>query len=100
MELERCLKVLKILNNEVDTFTYEGKMKFIESPNRPNTYILDNDNMKYICKVNVNLKNIRRFVKNESAIKFIMNHPHELYELKARYLYFKLKAHYVDDWWD
>ena len=29
-----------------------------------------------------------------------IKHPHELYQLKAWYLYHKLLAYYVKSWWD
>lgn len=100
MEIQRCLNVLKIVNNEVDTFEYNGNFKFIPNPDMPETYTLNSDDVEYVCKVKVNTKNIRRFVKNEKSIEFILKRPHELYEIKARYLYFKLKGFYCDDWWD
>lgn len=100
MQLRRVLGVLDIVCGNVDTFEYQGQYKFIENDNPPNTYTIDNSNVKYICKVKVNLNNINRFVKHKEAIKFYMNHPHEVYELKAKRLYYKLKEHYIEDWWD
>ena len=56
---------------------------------------------KYICDVKVNIKNADRFVANKYERDFYVNrYPHELYLLKARYLYHKLRNKYEQTWWD
>lgn len=56
---------------------------------------------KYVCDVNVNTKNASRFVKNEKEREFYVNrYPHELYLLKAKYLYHKLRNDFEQTWWD
>ena len=56
---------------------------------------------KYVCDVNVNVKNADRFVANKYERDFYVNrYPHELYLLKARYLYHKLRNDFEQTWWD
>lgn len=59
------------------------------------------DMNKYVCDVDVNVKNAHRFVKNETERYFYVEHyPHELYLLKAKYLYHKLRDYFEQTWWD
>lgn len=56
---------------------------------------------KYVCTVKVNTKNADRFVRNETEKDFYVNrYPHELYLLKAKYLYHKLRNDFEQIWWD
>lgn len=61
------------------------------------------ERIEYVCDVNVNTRNYRRFTKglHEDYIKYIVEKcPHELYLLKAKYLYFKILFHHIENWWD
>lgn len=59
------------------------------------------DLRNYICDVKVNTKNADRFVKNEKEKEFYVNkYPHELYLIKAKYLYHKLRNDFEQTWWD
>lgn len=56
---------------------------------------------KYVCTVKINAKNADRFVRNEKEKDFYVNrYPHELYLLKAKYLYHKLRNDFEQTWWD
>lgn len=90
--IDRAIRVLGAYLNE-DTFTYHHKND------------IDGDAYwwaaaEYKCLVNVNLKNIHRFIKHPAAIKDAKAHPHELYHVKALSLYHKLREHYMTTWWD
>lgn len=62
---------------------------------------LKKDLPKYICTVKINTKNADRFVRNEKEKDFYINrYPHELYLLKAKYLYHKLRNDFEQTWWD
>lgn len=59
------------------------------------------DSKNYICDAKVNTKNVDRFVKNEKEKEFYVNKfPHELYLIKAKYLYHKLRNDFEQTWWD
>ena len=102
--LRLAIKMLDIMLSKADTFTYDGDMKFIEleekDENGEPLYRMDGSNLVYHCKVNVNLSNINRFIHNDSMRSFCLNHPHELYEIKAKHLYYKIRLYHTEEWWD
>ena len=64
-------------------------------------YHFDWTNGGYVCDVKVNFKNAKRFVKDEEVMDYYTErYPHELYLLKAQYLYHKLRFYYEQYWWD
>ena len=81
-----------MLDNNVDLFDYEGEMEFVPIDDGK-FYKLKDDNVKYRCLVKVNMRNLDRYLKlshNQKAKDWYIEHPHELYQLKAWYLYHKL----------
>lgn len=105
MELNRSINLLDIAMGNRETYHFTGELKFIKvedkkSPSGKDLYKIDRSNHQYHCDVKVNIKNISRYVPNKKLHAFYMNHPHELYELKAMELYYKSKAYYSSDWWD
>ena len=40
-----------------------------------------------------------RFVKDKKVKEYYLNHLGDLYELKARYLYHKIRAYKEEGWW-
>ena len=80
---------IKLLNIIIDENVYHFE------------YYTDNESKKYVCDVKVNLKNIDRFTNNNFEKDIIKNKfPHELYLMKARNLYHKLRYYYEENWWD
>lgn len=78
-----------MLDNNVDLFDYEGEMEFVPKDDGK-FYKLKDDNVKYHCLVKVNMRNLDRYLKlshNQKAKDWYIEHPHELYQLKAWYLY-------------
>ena len=102
-----AVKLIHIINNDTDYFHYEydtpDEPMFIESNeivNGEKCYEINpNYKQKYICDVNVNLKNVSRFCKKD-LISFYERHPHELYLLKAKHLYHLIRERYDNYWWD
>ena len=89
--IDRAIRVLEAYLNK-DTFTYHCKTDI-----DGNAYWGEGE---YKCLVNVNLKNIHRFIKHPDAVKYAEDQPHELYHVKALSLYHKLREHYMATWWD
>lgn len=80
-QMDLAIKLLKIINEEYNYFHFDWR--------------------GYVCDVKVNLKNAKRFVKDEEVMDYYTErYPHELYLLKAQYLYHKLRFYYEQYWWD
>lgn len=92
-----CEKLIDIITEKKEIFTYSGEIKFNKQEN--GNYAIDTSDCKYQCFVNVNTKNLERFVKKEKLYDFYKKHPHELYLIKARHLYHKIRAERDDYWW-
>lgn len=103
-----CLSLIEIFTGKRQLFHYTGKLMFVPADEKYNEgtneeglmEIKESPDFKYHCDVKVNLKNISRFVSNEKIQKWYIKSPHELYELKARYLYHKIRYYREEEWWD
>lgn len=104
-EMIKWLNILIKLNdiileeNGVDLFHYDGHLITEELPTGKQ-HIVKNDGLIYHSHVHTNLKNANRFCKNECELNFVLEHSHELYQLKAKYLYHKIKETYLEIMWD
>jgi len=99
-DMELCVRLIDIFNSDgIDLFEYLGDLNFIEHADDDN-YEVDCSNLKYHCKIYVNFKNIDRFVDNERLKKYYIDSPHELYILKAKRLYHKIRYEHDAEWWD
>lgn len=58
------------------------------------------ENGGYQCDVNVNLRNMDRFVKDSALKDFYVKFPHELYMIKVRHLYHKIRFEQESKWWE
>lgn len=82
-QMKLAIKLLKIVIEERDCFHFDWAKG------------------GYVCDVKVNLKNAKRFVKEEEVMDYYTErYPHELYLLKAQYLYHKLRFYFEQYWWD
>lgn len=82
-QMKLAIRLLEIIIEEYDCFHF------------------DLTNGEYVCDVKVNLKNAKRFVKDEKVMDYYTErYPHELYLLKAQYLYHKLRFYFEQYWWD
>lgn len=98
-DMRICISLLSIMLGEKQLFHYDGGFEHI--PNGDGTYKLrPSKDFKYNCLVKVNTRNAARFVDDEMYRKYCCQHPHELYELKARKLYFKIREERDMNWWD
>ena len=100
-DMRICLSLIEIFSDKRDLFHFDGKLLNDEKCNRGVTVkAVGIPDFEYKCHVNVNLKNISRFVDDKDAQKWYINYPHEFYELKARYLYHKIRREREMKWWD
>lgn len=98
-DMNICLNLINIIFKEEELFTYEGDMYFVKTEDG-DYEMKHSDDFKYVCLVNVNTKNIDRFIKDEKVKKYYIENPHELYLLKAKYLYHKIRYEHDAEWWD
>lgn len=100
-QIRTCIRLIDIINESGElTYDYEGHMKFIPCKDNPELCEMDNSELKYICKVNVNMRNLGRFIKEEKLKDFYRDYPHEFYLIKARHLYHSMRTNYEEGWWD
>ena len=99
--MELCIKLIDIFTEKELLFDYTGDIKWI--PLEDGNYEMDGSEMVYHCLVNVNVKNAERFIplgKNNPQIDYWKTRPHEIYRLKAKSLYHKIRNEKDDAWWD
>ena len=107
-DMKICLSLIEIFLGKRNTFHYTGKLEFVNADKETEKElgeeglleIKESPDFKYHCDVYVNTKNASRFIQNEKNRKWYIEHPHELYELKARYLYHKIRYYKEQEWWD
>lgn len=107
-DMKLCLSLIEIFTGKRDIFHYTGKLEFVEADKETEKdlgekglfELKESPDFKYHCDVVVNTKNADRFVNDKRTINFYLEHPHELYELKARYLYHKIRFEREEEWWD
>ena len=100
-DMRICLSLIEIFSDKRDLFHFDGKLLNDEKCNRGVIVkAVGIPDFEYKCHVNVNLKNINRFVDDKDAQKWYIKYPHEFYELKARYLYHKIRREREMKWWD
>lgn len=89
------------VDNEKYVRQMDLAIKLLEIINEDEGFHFDTENGGYVCDVKVNLKNAKRFVKDEEVMDYYTErYPHELYLLKAQYLYHKLRFYFEQYWWD
>ena len=98
-DMKICENLIDIIRGKKETFHYFGDLTYTELENG-NYEIRKPQEFKYICDVYVNTKNIDRFIENDKVKAYYIKHPHELYELKAKYLYHKIRYENDGFWWD
>lgn len=108
-DMRICLSLLEIILGERNTFHFTGTLCFKDIPEeernegglgKDEKVIEPTPDFKYHCDVHVNLKNMKRFVLDEKHYDFYTKNPHELYELKAKALYHKIRYEHDMEWWD
>lgn len=97
--LELALRLLDIMQGRVELFTYHGELASRDLGKHDFKEIIT-DNLEYECFVLPNFRNMSRFVFNETSKEWCRKHPHELYLRKATHLYYAIREHYTESWWD
>ena len=98
-DMQICLNLIDIMFKENELFDYDGDL-FLVKTNDGNYEMKPSDDFKYKSLVKVNIKNIDRFITDKKAKSYYAEHPHELYLLKAKYLYHKIRYEHDEEWWD
>jgi len=100
-DIRLCINLIGIILEEKDLFHFNGDIVFEKSEEYEGDYeVKHTPDFKYVCDVKVNTKNIDRFVPEKSHQKAYLEQPHELYILKAKYLYNKIRHEHMAEWWD
>lgn len=104
-DIRLCVKLIEILKHETVYFHFNGDIRFVPSGkvDEDGNEIMElkpTPDFKYVCDVNVNKRNINRFVRNQKEKEAFENQPHELYLRKARCLYHKIRSEREQEWWD
>lgn len=99
-DMQICLSLIEIFTGKRDLFHFNGKL-LSEPTGDGETYrVVESPDFEYVCDVYVNTKNIDRFVEDEKAKGFYLIHKDELYMLKARKLYHKIRFEKEIGWWE
>lgn len=99
-DMKICENLIDIFLEKKNLFHIDGGLKFEKTEDGRGCRIGFTDDFKYNCDVVVNVKNIDRFVKNKKSIPYYLERPHELYILKAKHLYHKIRFERDEEWWD
>ena len=100
-DMRICLSLIEIFSDKRDLFHFDRRLLNDEKCNGGVTVkAVGIPDFEYKCHVNVNLKNINRFVDDKDKQKWYIKCPYEFYELKARYLYHKIRREREMKWWD
>ena len=98
-DMKICENLIDIFNGKKKLFHYDGNITFNELEDG-NYEVCHTPDFKYNCDVKVNTKNWKRFVCDDKLKKFYTENPHELYMLKAKYLYHKIRYERDYAWLD
>lgn len=100
--MKLCLSLIEIFTEKRELHHFTGGLQFKDADNveKGLKQIVESPDFKYHCDVNVNLKNIDRFVPFKEMQDYYLDHPHEVYILKAKALYHKIRSEQDFEWWD
>jgi hypothetical protein len=107
-ELVRSLRwakyLIHVINNETDLFHYEGEMTFDGVEGHENLKEINTSKSVYHYDgPYINKKNLHRFLnKAQLQNEYFMSGKcdNDIYLIKAKYLYYKIRERYTDYWWD
>ena len=105
-DMRICLSLLEIIRGNRNLFHMNGDLVFVEPDEETRkehgediVEVKTTPDFEYVCDVYVNTKNISRFVPKEKDREFYEKYLDELYILKARHLYHKIRAEREAEWW-
>lgn len=104
-DMKICLSLLEIMMGKRDLFHFDGTFVFVDSEKKdengePLKVLKPTPDFKYHCDVNVNLRNMKRFIEQEKLYDFYTYRPDELYVQKAKKLYHKIRYERDEMWWE
>lgn len=97
-DMRICMSLINIFSERRELFHFTGESRFIPIEDTDCVEVNPGD-LEYHCDVYVNTRNIDRFLNKDSQ-EWCLRHPHELYIIKARRLYHKIRVERDFEWWD
>jgi len=98
-DMNIAVGLLDIMLGNKDLFHFDGDLLFNKIEGKDEYEVVKSTDFKYVSDINVNLRNIDRFIPKERQ-KIYLDMPHELYIEKAKVLYYKIRLEHTDEWWD
>lgn len=101
-QLKLAISLLEIISEKRDIFHYDfnENQPLLKEKCEFGYKLLEDFDSRYHCDVNVNTRNVDRFAQNEWEKGYMLKSPHELYMMKARHLYYRVREQYEQEWWD
>ena len=99
-DMKICLSLIDIILGKRELSHIEGKLLSVPTEEKGMYKIVESPDFKLVVDVYTNTKNIDRFVKTEKEKEIYLKHLDELYVLKARHLYHKIRCERDQTWWD
>ena len=97
--LKLLAKLIDIINEDhIQLYDYVGNENELIDDGKGKKML--KFNREYKCLVNVNMKNMQRFIEHDYDEKIFKSSPHELYKIKAEKLYFKILQEHLHEFWD
>ena len=95
-EINLALSLYDIISGEKSAghWEYEWNSDFSKETCNPLNRLI------YVPERYVNLRNATRFARNEIIKEYYQKCPNELYEDKARKLFWRVMEQYSQNWWD
>ena len=97
-DMKLCKSLIEIFSEERELFHYTGQTRYFPIEGS-DCMEIDTRDLEYHCDVNVNTKNVKRFI-GENQKELFLRYPHELYMIKAKKLYHKIREEHDQEWWD
>lgn len=96
-EIDLALSLYDIISGEKSAghFEYEFDHMIDDIP-----YSTALNRLHYVPERYVNLRNADRFARNDVMKAYYQKCPNELYEDKARKLFWRVMEQYLQNWWD
>ena len=100
-EVDLALSLYDIISGEKSAGHFEYCWDpYVDEYKEPLVYTSSLDRLKYIPERYVNLRNADRFARNEVIKEYYKKCPNELYEDKAKKLFWRVIEQYSQNWWD
>lgn len=94
--------LIHVINNETDLFHYTGEPKFVKKTDTTSEFHLGTLQYHYDGPY-INKRNLKRFLnKTQLENEYFVGGDcdHDIYLIKCKYLYHRIREKYTDYWWD